>query len=302
MTRFDLVFDNSGDAVTFQTVHNHDLFEFFVDLANQHNNNNFSDEGFVARHSDRLLNDINFALSKTNEILFDLYGQSFPQNDNKLDYFDQDFLNRQHELWVVSQNHCVDIDQLRFSTNKNQARLGNQLHDLYPDNIRQVRLAEAMIKLGYILPYEEVNMTVHALEKFFAKNIEFKASAKWQVFDNPFYETMTTTNDAVNLSFGYTYVGRQYYNKWSFFDTDLKYQDHYNYETLEWAFQINLQRPETRPYSKEFLHWCHEKQVRPITNQLPIANIVDLEKNLTHIRTILYKNSRAGNSAKLVLR
>jgi hypothetical protein len=61
-------------------------------------------------------------------------------------------------------------------------------------------------KLGFIFPYEEVNMTVHRLEHFFTKDIEFKAQSKWQVFDNPFQDTMISNNDVVNLSFGYTYV------------------------------------------------------------------------------------------------
>ena len=144
-------------------------------------------------------------------------------------------------------------------------------------------------------------MTVHRLEKFFASNIEFKADTKWQVFDNPFVNSMVTNNDILNFSFGYTYVGRQYYNKWQYYDTNLDCVDHYNYETLEFAFQINLDRPQTIPYSKEFLKWCHDKNVPAISCQIPIANAVDLEKNLKYYRTILFKNSQAGNRAKLVI-
>ena len=202
---------------------------------------------------------------------------------------------------MQSQQNIVDIDKLRFSQDKTVSQLGWRLHDLYPDEIRQIRLAEAMQKLGFIFPYEEVNMTVHRLESFFAKDIEFKSHSKWQVFDNPFQDTMISNNDVVNLSFGYTYVGRQYYNKWQYFDTDLDCIDHYNYETLEYAFQINLDRPQTVPYSKEFLKWCQDKKVPPIACQLPIANAVDLEKNLKYYRTILYKNSKARNRAKLLI-
>ena len=112
---------------------------------------------------------------------------------------------------------------------------------------------------------------------------------------------MISNNDVVNLSFGYTYVGRQFYNKWQYWDTDLEFVDHYNYETLEYAFQLNLARPQTIPYSKEFIHWQHQKGVKAITTQIPIANIIDLEKNLKYYRTMLYKNSKANNRATLLL-
>ncbi len=158
-----------------------------------------------------------------------------------------------------------------------------------------------MIKLGYIYPYEEVNLTVHRLERYFAKDIEYKSDTKWQVFDNPFSSTMVSNNDVVNFSFGYTYVGRQYYNKWQFYDTNLSCVDHYNYETLEYAFQLNLDRPQTIPYSKEFLEWCTQHQVLPITTQIPIANAVDINKHLKYYRILLYTNSRASNRARLVI-
>jgi hypothetical protein len=230
-----------------------------------------------------------------------LCNQKFTQHTDLLEYLDQKFLNRQHEQWVLSQQTIVDIDRLRFSQDKAVSQLGWRLHDLYPDEIRQIRLAEAMQKLGFIFPYEEVNMTVHRLEHFFAKKIEFKSHSKWQVFDNPFQDTMISNNDVVNLSFGYTYVGRQFYNKWQYFDTDLDCVDHYNYETLEYAFQINLDRPQTIPYSKEFINWQQQKGVKAIATQIPIANIIDLEKNLKYYRTMLYKNSKANNRATLLL-
>jgi hypothetical protein len=298
--RFNLVFDNSQDVIPFETVHNHDLIEWFINKADQDGNNSFA-APMVEERCSRLLNELHWSVSKTNEVLWLLCGERFAENDNRVDYLDQKFLNRQHEVWVKSQFCVIDINQLRHSDNADRARIGNLLHDAYPDEIRQIKLAEAMIKLGYIYPYEEVNMTVHRLESFFANDIEFKADAKWQVFDNPFRSTMTSNNDVVNFSFGYTYVGRQYYNKWKYFDTDLECADHYNYETLEWAFQLNLDRPETMSYSPEFNNWCKNRQVPELTTQLPIANVIDLDKNLHYYRSVLYKNSQQNNSAKLTI-
>jgi hypothetical protein len=174
------------------------------------------------------------------------------------------------------------------------------LHELYPDEIRLVKTAPAMEKLGYIYPYREVNIGVHRLENSFT-DMEFKADEKWAVFDNPFLDTMVSNNDTVNFSFGYTYVGRQYYNKFKHFDSNLKCPDHYNYETLEFAFQLNLLRPETIPFSKEAISWAHSQNVKLVAEQIPIANIVDLEPKLFEYRKMLYRNSRDNNRAQIIL-
>jgi hypothetical protein len=298
--QFKLEFENSQEFILFDVLYNHDIIEWFVDKANSNNHNCFAAPS-IAQDCDQRLNDVHWSLSKTNEVLWLLCGEKFSEKDNQIDYLDQSFLNRQHEVWVKSQSYIIDIDQLRQSSDHRRAKIGRTLHDAYPDEIRKIKLAEAMIKLGYIYPYEEVNLTVHRLEGLFENNLEFKADTKWQVFDNPFISTMESNNDVVNFGFGYTYVGRQYYNKWKCFDTKLTHKDHYNFESLEWAFQVNLARPETISHSKEFLSWCSAHAIPPVTTQIPIANAVDLENNLHRYRTILYKNSQQNNNAKLVI-
>ena len=251
----NLIFENTNDVIPFETVYNHELIKWFIDKAAAENCNKFYNNDGLYNEINQKLNEINWALSKTNEVYHLLSGENFPQNDNLEDYLDQQFLNRQHSLWVKSQYKTVDIDNLRFSSNAEQAKLGNKLHDLYPDEIRNILMAPAMEKLGYIYPYEEVNMTVHRLESIFSRDKEFSGLDKWASlgFDNPFLDSMVSNRDRVNFSFGYTFVGRQYYNKWQFFDTELQCDDHYNYEKLEWSFQLNLDRPETNNWSPEFL-------------------------------------------------
>jgi len=299
--KFSLVFENSDDCIPFVVVNNDNILEYFVSNAENNSCNSFSDNQTISNTVSKLLNELHNALSLTNSTMPTLCGIRFPENTKLLEYLDQKFLNKQHEQWVLSQKQIIDIDGLRFSQNKQISEIGWKLHNMLPDDIRRICLAEAMQKLGFIFPYEEVNMTVHRLENFFAKNIEFKSDAKWEIFNNPFLDSMVSSNDIVNFSFGYTYVGRQFYNKWQFWDTNLECIDHYNYETLEYAFQINLDRPQTIPYSKEFISWCDKNGVKPISCQIPIANIVDLEKNLTYYRTMLYKNSQSGNRAKIII-
>ena len=299
--KLNLIFENSNDSIEFDIVHNSDILEYFISKSNADGCNSYSDDGNISSSVDSCLNQLHNAITLTNSVMPLLCDQKFAEHTDLLEYLDQKFLNRQHEQWVLSQQNIVDIDRLRFSQDKTISAIGWRLHDLFPDEIRQIRLAEAMQKLGLIFPYEEVNMTVHRLENFFSKDIEFKAQSKWQVFENPFQDTMISNNDVVNLSFGYTYVGRQFYNKWQFWDTDLEFVDHYNYETLEYAFQLNLDRPQTIPYSNEFLDWQQQKGVKAIATQIPIANIIDLGKNLKYYRTMLYKNSKANNRATLLL-
>ena len=256
----------------------------------------------LVRELDKKITHLHWAISKTNEVLYFLTGKSFDQHNNLENYLDQDFLNKTHCDWVFSQANTVDIDRLRFSNDSNLAKIGTQLHDQYPDHIRIIKVAAVLEKLGYIYPYEEVNMGVHRLESSFIKtNLEFSADDKWKVFLNPFQDAIISNNDVVNFSFGYTYVGRQYYNKFQHFDNDLKYQDHYNYETLEFSFQLNLQRPQTIAHSPEAVAWAEKNNIPLITEQLPIANIPNLIENLFEYRKLLYRNSRDDNRATIVL-
>jgi hypothetical protein len=167
-------------------------------------------------------------------------------------------------------------------------------------SIVMIKTAQALEKLGYIYPYEEVNQGLHSLEQSFRK-LEFKSDDKWEVFDNPYLDNIISNNDVVNFSFGYTYVGRQYYNKFKYFDSKLKYLDHYNYETLEFAFQLNLSRTETIPFSPEAIHWANSQNIKLVAEQLPIANIIDLENNLFEYRKMLYRNSRDNNRVRIIL-
>jgi hypothetical protein len=298
--KFSLVFDKSGDTLPFEVKYNHELFEFFIEQTNKHSQNSFTNDQELYKELDKKITHLHWAVSKTNEVLYDLIGKSFTQHTDLENYLNQLFLNKLHSDWVFSQRNNIDIDKLRNSSIISQARVGNILHELYPDEQRVIKTAEAMEKIGYIYPYEEVNMGVHRVENSFT-GMEFKADEKWAVFDNPFLDTMVSNNDIVNFSFGYTYVGRQYYNKFKHFDSNLECPDHYNYETLEFAFQLNLLRPETVPFSTEALQWADSQNIKLVAEQIPIANIVGLESRLFDYRKMLYRNSRDNNRARIIL-
>jgi len=298
--KFYLLFDNSGDVLPFEVKYNHELFEFFVDTVISKEQNSFSNDQLLYRELDSKITHLHWAISNTNEIIYELIGNSFNQQTDLENYLDQRFLNQLHSDWVFSHYHDIDVDQLRFSQNMRQSKIGNELHELLSDDIRVIRTQPAIEKLGRGYAYHELNMGIHRLEHSFT-GLEFKADEKWQTFENPFLDTMVTNNDKINFSFGYTYVGRQYYNKFRYFDTKLECPDNYNYENLEMAFQLSLEQPETIPFSTEALAWAKTNNVKMVAEQVPIANLVDLTNNLFEYRKILYRNSKHNNNARIIL-
>jgi len=296
--KFQLVFEKSGDSIPFVTVYNQDLLEHFVNHVDSVSKNKFSEYNLVPR-AKKAIEDIKKNFEKTNEILPTLIDQEFKLPDSEDGYFDQDFLNRSHWHWVKTQKIDLNIDHMRFSKNKDLAEIGARLHDMYPDEIRDIKLAEAMKKLGYINFYEEVNMSVHRAERIFDE-LEFTADNRYDDFQNPFVSSMTSNMGRTNFYFGYTYVGRQTYDKFINYDTDLKYDDHYNYEDLELTFHLSLNKPQTIPFTEEFISWCNGHNIKPV-NRVPIGNIVGLEENLLKFRTILCRNLSANNHANIYL-
>lgn len=295
--KLNLVFENTGDFLQYEVRHNHELIEFFIDHCNTNKSNRFKNNDNLKIKIEKFLQEIDSAVSTTNKILPYLIDKKFERNINILDYLDQTFLNKQHCDWSLSQDNIVDIDNLRFSKDVNKSNLGKKLHEMYPDEIRQVRLAPILSKLNYILAYEEVNMTVHRLENSF-NHLEYSAENKWEEIINPI-KHFYSANDITNLYFGYTFVGRQYYNKFVNFDDQLEFNDHYNYEKLEHSFHISLSKPQTVPYSKEFIQWAELHNIPKITTSVPIANLPNLLENLFEYRKILFRNS--DNYASLQL-
>lgn len=297
---FSLVFDTTGDTIPFKVVYNHELFEFFVDQANTNNQNSFGDQKSLSQNVDHRMSELHSSLTNVNQVLYELIGSNLPERTDLIEYLDQQLLNEIHAKWASSQQKTIPVHQLRFSNRRLASQLGQKLHNQYPPDEQFAPMAAVMQKLGLLIPYEEVNMGVHRLEKSFDW-IDFDAEGKWKVFENPYQQTMTCNNDIVNFAFSYTYVGRQYYNKFENFDLDLKWNDHYNYEMLEYSFTLNLRKPQTMPFSVEYLNWCKQHSIRPMGNWVPIANAVDIDRSLSEYRKILYRNSKALNQAKIII-
>jgi hypothetical protein len=161
--KFNLVFENSEDVIPFEVIMNHELFEYFVQMSQQHASNKFSNNKQLSNVVDQRLRDIHWAISKTNEVLHTLSNKNFVEHTDLLQYLNQTFLNQTHADWVFSQNTIVDVNELKISLDSKKSQLGYALHEKLPDDQLKIKLAHAMAILGYIYPYEEVNMGVHRL-------------------------------------------------------------------------------------------------------------------------------------------
>jgi hypothetical protein len=294
--KFNLVFEQTGDAIPFEVIANHQLFEFFVEHIKRNSDARFIDWGGILhneiKNSTRILDQ---SITNINETIGLLAGIKFEKKAQVQEYLDQRYLNKVHCNWVHSQDIQVNIDDLRFNENSQISSIGMQLHDLYPDDIRDIRLAEALDKLGLLSSYENINVAgVHKTEGLF-NNIEYATTNRYNVFDNPFWKDTKTSNGYANFSFGYTYLGREYYDKFVNFDNSLEFDDNYNFNKLEQTFTLSLRRPETIPFSNEFIQWAKENNVTPMGTTVPIANIPNLTDNLTKYRTIVYNNSVQRN-------
>lgn len=293
---FKIVFEKTGDEIPFIVIDNQKLFEHFI---NHVQGKGFFDYDNVSNKITKNLKVLSNSIGKVNDTLKVLPTTEFELLDNITDYLNQDFLNRTHCDWAKNESLSFNIDELRESDSIDLKKIGNLLHNLYPDNRRNISTSEILYKLGLLNDYKDINDNgVHAIEHSFNK-INYSTDKRYDMFENKFFDEMTTSNSFSNFSFTYTYVGRRYYNKFVYFDDTLQYDDHYNFQHLEETFSLSLRRPETIPFSKEYLEWSNKNNVKPIGMTAPIANIPNLMENLTKYRTIVYNNSIQKNKCTI---
>jgi hypothetical protein len=142
--KLQLVFENSGDYLEFDVVQNHELLSFFVQQSNAKEYNRFRNNDGLKENVTTALTEIDSAVRTTNEVLRLLTGKPFDNYDDLTEYLNQRVLNKQHSDWCNSQSVLCNIDTLRFNEDSTIADIGNRLHDLYPDEIRDVLVAPLM--------------------------------------------------------------------------------------------------------------------------------------------------------------
>jgi len=295
--RFQIAFDQTGDTIPFVSS-NDQILEFYVDYLTVQNLNSFelsSPQTAVAISEKIRALDSSIKQNNTwTEILLDQIIE--PMSDQ--DYLDQDILNRYHADWVNSQGIEYDIDAKRQQYG--YQGLVEQIHDLFPDDIRHPKISTVLQKLGYSNAYDKINVDIHSLENAFNILRYRVKNHPWVEFKNPFLH-QGLSHDTANLRLAFSHLGRPLYGKFLNQDNALQYQDENTYNELLGIVELSLWRPESKDMSPEYIKWCKSQQRVPLGQNLNFGNIPDLDKHLTDYRIVIYRNGLKNNSFSIQL-
>lgn len=294
---FSIVFENSGDSLPLETlsVDTADVLSYYVENLNNKNLNKFT----IPAIGELIQSTIAELISSSNEInqwVHELLDEQV-ETYNNVDYLNQDILNKLHYNWVRSQGVLYNIQEKRKKYNSLQAEM---IHNMYPDEIPTTSVGVIVEKLGHKQLYNSINLSIHNLENIFENIKCHVADQSWVQFDNPFSKTLLT-NDISNFALTFNHLGRTLYNKFNYFDRNLKYDDENSFNELLGFVTINLSQPQTIPLSKEYIAWCNTHNKIPIGDKFNIGNIKDLVNNLTNYRTIIFQNTLQNNTFSIQL-
>jgi hypothetical protein len=297
--KFSIVFNKSGDFLEFVALSQdtYAVLEYYVDQLNKNNTN-----CFWTRNDSNYFNDrIEYLctnLKNVNKILGAITGGSFEIFNDKKKYLNQQVLNKYHADWVQSQSTPYNIDEYRNSQNLAISTTANILHDMFPDDERTPLFGNILSKLEQSEIYSRLNVAVHSLEQAF--DCICYSVSEWIEFANPFSKSLIT-NDSSNFRISFNHLGRSLYNKYQTFDTELKFNDENTFNELLGYVDLSLTRPQTNPYSPEYLGWCKQHNREPSGRQLNIGNIINFEDRLTDYRLLVYKNICSNSSFSINL-
>lgn len=297
--KFSIVFDTSGDELEFDSLsHNtYELLEYYVDNLTHLNANQFWLDS-NSQDIETKLSKLHNSIVKANEILYNVNERQFGIHTNSEGYLDQQLLNRYHADWVRTQKSSYNIDRLRASDTVAIAQLANQVHDMFPDEIREPSLGTVLSKLGLNEIYDETNTAIHTLERAFDQ-LRFKTTS-WTEIKNPYPKELATI-DICNFRIAFNHLGRSLYEKYQNFDTDLVCDDENTFDQLLGFVDISLIKPRTHEFSEQYVQWCKQHNKVPSGCFLNIGNLVEFENRLTDYRVVIYRNIKSINSFSIKL-
>ena len=177
---FSLVFQNTGDSISFYTLNNElaDLLVYYVENLNRLQANKFySGSGIEIKNQiDRL----DATIKHCNTFVFELLDQ-YIDTYNLDEYLDQKNLNKLHADWVRSQKILYNIQEKR---KKYQSVQAERIHDLFPDDIACVPIGNLIGKLGIQKVYNDINLIIHNIESLFSQ-VKFSVD-RWIEIPNLF--------------------------------------------------------------------------------------------------------------------
>lgn len=286
--KIQLVFDNSGDTLTFESV-NDGLVEYYLECLNTSSLNSFhqlsTSEAAITR-----LQTLQSSINSVSELLEKLTG--FKLDDNEL--FDQSKLNHLHTLFVLSQTVKFDVQANRNHSDPFISRIAEQLHHAISDDESHViTVGDALSKLGRDQLIGKLNHEIHSFESIF--DIKYSTD-RWIEFPNIFGDDILT-GTPTHLYLPFSHLGRTRFNK--FLNYDNQFDDENNYNELLGFAQINLNRIYSVNTPIEYVDWCNKHNKTPTGEYLNLGILPDIEKNLTRYRQMLYSNVTMNNKFSL---
>jgi hypothetical protein len=286
--KIQLVFDNSGDTLTFESV-NDGLVDYYLGCLNASSLNSFhqlsTSESAITRLQ-TLQSSINFV----NELLVKLTG--FELDDQEL--FDQSKLNRLHTVFVLSENVKFDVQANRNHDDEVIASIAEQMHHAISDDESHViTIGDVLSKLGIEHLISNLNHEIHAFESMFSVRY---STEQWVEFPNTFGDSILTSTPT-HLYLPFSHLGRTRFNK--FLNYDNQFADENNYNELLGFAQINFNRVYSVNMPNEYIKWCNTHDKTPTGEYLNLGILPDIEKNLTRYRQVLYNNVTMNNKFSL---
>jgi hypothetical protein len=286
--KFDIVFNNSGDVIPFEST-NDKVLEYYLDLLNKNKINSFSQKNpTFGQKLNQTIENLNSIIDQTNTWLPKLINRTIDVFEHD-QYLNQNNLNKLHADWVnshsiVCETHINYADDILCN-----------IHDLFPDNIQKAALGSILSKLNLLENYVEINVNVHKIEGMF-NNIDFSITERpWVEFHNPFTKDLLS-HDKCNLQMPFHHLGRTLYNKYKYSDNNLEYDDENSFDQFLGFVSLNLSKPESFTPSKEYSDWCKVHNRNPIGDELNLGNILNLEEKLLDYRLIIYRNLSNNNN------
>ena len=295
--KFEIVFEQTGDTIPFVSL-NDQILEFYVNYLTVQNLNSFE---LLSPHTALSMSEKICALDnsiKQNNTWMEILLDRTVKPMQDLEYLNQDLLNQYHADWVTSQGIVYDIDAKRKQ--HRYTGLTEQIHDLFPDNIRYPEIATVLKNLGYSDAYDKINLGIHSIEMMFDMLKYRVKNQNWVSVKNPFLHQGLSHNTS-NLKLAFNHLGRTLYNKFLCQDNTLACEDENNYHELLGFVELSLCRPESIDMSAEYIEWCKSHQRVPLGVNLNFGNIPNLDKHLADYRIVIYRNSLKNNSFSIHL-
>jgi hypothetical protein len=292
--QFALVFAVTGNHIILDSLQD-DVLSFFIKSLDRAGRNEFvSIDDFVNTTYRNIL-----ALRSAVQTILDWPQEIRPswlQSLDVTDCFDQILLNEIHANWVSSLTEPWDIKQKKRLHN---TELVASISDQFPDDIMKPPLGVVLDKLCLLNTYGLINSHLHQMESSFDR-MRFGQQSGWTEFENPFGRSITS-NDIAHLSIAFNHLGRSFYDKWLYFDSDLRTQDENTFREILPFVDIRLTRNQSCGYSVQYQEWCKNNQLQPSGTRICLGNIPDLEKNLPYYRAMMFNNLAQGNSFSIQL-